>query len=150
MLSDKLNLFYQLVNEAVGVHGLNAKAVADVVITEAFPDTMAAASHEGADTMLRNGVIAFLSAYFKRAPSTSPMQLELEIPPSLTPIVQKLKKEAHYVESLGQYVPVPILISNPEWLDDARRYKRVKGEQTLAEADVLDELYHAVINQKSD
>ncbi|MRX33190.1 hypothetical protein [Aminobacter sp. MDW-2] len=144
MLSDKLRLFYQKVNDAVAVHGLNAKAVADEVIAEAFPDTMAAATHEGADTMLRNGVIAFLSAYFKRAPKMDADQFEMDIPSALTPIVSRLKKDAHYVEMLGQYVPVPLLIANPEWLDDARKYKRRKGEETLSEAAVLDELYVAV------
>lgn len=147
MLSDKLSLFYQKVNEAVAVHGLDAKSVADAVISEAFPDTMAAAGQEGADTILRNGVIAFLSAYFKRAPKMDAAQLELDIPAALTPIVSKLKKEAHYVEKLGQYVPVPLLIANPDWLDDARRYKRRKGNETLAEADVLDELYEAVTKE---
>lgn len=145
MLNDKLRNFFDLVNQAAAVHGLNAKAVADAVIRGAFPETTAAAEVEGADSMLRNGVIAFLAQHFKHAPRSTPAQLELDIPAPLTPIVAKLKAAAHYVESVGQYVPVPVLIANPHWLDDARKYKRRKGEETLAEAAVLDELYDAVV-----
>lgn len=144
MLNDKLALFYAKVNEAAATHGLDPKAVADVVIAEVFPDTAAAAGHEGADTMLRNGVVQFLTAYFKRAPKIDPDQLELGIPDQFNPIVSKLKSSAHYVEELSQLVPVALLIAQPAWLDDARRYKRRKGEETIAEAAVLDELYHAV------
>ncbi len=144
MLSDKLRLFYDRMNDAVAIHGLNPAAVADVIIAEAFPDTLAAASHEGAETMLRTGVIDFLSSHFKRAPKLDPMQSTFDFPESVKPIVAKLKGEAHYVQSLGQYVPNALLVSNPAWLDDARRYKRQKGNETLAEADILDELYDAI------
>lgn len=144
MLNDKLRLFYDLMNDAVAVHGLNAKAVADAIIAEAFPDTLAAASHEGADTMLRNGVIDFLSSHFKRAPKHDPQQFAFDFPEHVKSIVAKLKGEAHYVETLGRYVPNALLITNPEWLDDARKYKRRKGEEVLSEAAILDELYEAV------
>lgn len=145
MLNDKLRLFYDRMNEAVAVHGLNPAAVADVIIAEAFPDTLSAAAQEGADTMLRKGVIDFLSSHFKRAPKHHPQQTAFEFPDHVKPIVAKLKGEAHYVESLGQLVPNAMLVSNPAWLDDARKYKRRKGNETLAEADVLDELYEAVL-----
>ncbi|MCO6050875.1 hypothetical protein NGM99_13910 [Mesorhizobium sp. RP14(2022)] len=144
MLNDKLSLFYQKVNEAASTHGLNAKAVADVVLLEAFPETSTAANQEGADAMLRNGVIQFLTAYFKRAPKLDPDQLAFDIPEQFAPIVSKLKSGAHYVKELGQLVPVEMLIAQPAWLDDARKYKRRKGEETIAEAVVLDELYTAV------
>ncbi|TAZ20705.1 hypothetical protein ELH77_19050 [Rhizobium ruizarguesonis] len=146
MLNDKLRIFFDLVNKAVANHGLDPKAVADEVMTEAFPETTAASQIEGADAMLRNGVIAFLKQHFKHTPSADPRQLTFDIPELLTPIVAKLKAVSHYVESLGQYIPVPVLIVNPVWLDDARRYKRRKGEETLEEAAVLDELYDAVID----
>ncbi|ASP83577.1 hypothetical protein [Sinorhizobium meliloti] len=148
MLNDKLRNFFDLVNRAAAVHGLNAKAVADEIIREAFPETTAAAEIEGADAMLRNGVVAFIAQHFKRTPPADGRQLKLDIPEPLTPIVAKLKAAAHYVESLGQYVPVPILIANPPWLDDARKYKRRKGEETLDEAAVLDELYVAVLGRR--
>ncbi|NEI52683.1 hypothetical protein GR217_34255 [Rhizobium leguminosarum] len=146
MLNDKLRTFFDLVNKAVADHGLDPKAVADAVIIEAFPETAAASQIEGADSMLRNGVIAFLKQHFKHTPPTDDRQLTLDIPAPLTAIVGKLKAVSHYVESLGQYIPVPVLIANPHWLDDARKYKRRKGEETLDEAAVLDELYDAVLD----
>jgi len=144
MLNDKLRTFFELVNSAAAIRGLNAKAVADAVIYQAFPDTTAAATVEGADAMLRNGVIAFLAKHFKHT-LADPQQLSLDIPEPLTPIVTKLNSLAHYVESVGQYVPVPVLIANSHWLDDARKYKRRKGEETLDEAAVMDELYVALM-----
>lgn len=144
MLNNKLHLFYAKLNEAVANHGTNAGAVTDAIIREAFPETVSAAEQEGADSMLRTGVHEFVSALFKRSPKHHPDQYSLEIPEPFQQIVSKLKGEAHYVEKLGNYVPVSLLIANPEWLDDARKYKRRKGEETIAEASVLDELYEAV------
>lgn len=144
MLSNKLHLFYAKLNEAVALHGTNAGAVTDAIIREAFPETVAAAEQEGADSMLRTGVHEFVSALFKRSPKHHPDQFDLNIPEPFQPIVSKLKGESHYVEKLHAYIPVPLLIANPEWLDDARKYKRRKGEETIAEAAILDELYEAV------
>lgn len=148
MLNNKLQIFLQKVNEAVAIHGLNAKAVTDAVIVEAFPETISAAIDEGADSMLRNGVIDFLSSHFKRVPAHHPFQLSLDIPESVRPIVAKLKGEAHYVKKLGRYVPNAILISNRSWLNDARNYKRAKGNEVLAEAQLLDEIYVALYRGK--
>jgi hypothetical protein len=93
---------------------------------------------------MRTGVHEFVAALFKRSPKHHPDQYSLEIPEPYQQIVSKLKGEAHYVEKLSAYVPVSLLIENPDWLDDARKYKRRKGEETIAEASVLDELYEAV------
>lgn len=154
MLNDKLSLFYRLVNEAVAIHGLSAPHVADEIIAVAFPGTASAAHAEGADSMLRNGVIAFLARHFKKTVPvdvSSDRQFALPlIPEPLTPIVSRLKAESHYVEQLSEYIPVALLIANPEWLDDARKYKRQKGEETLAEATILDELYAAITEGSSE
>lgn len=53
MLTDKLRVFNDAVNIAIGKHGKNAAAIANEVIEAAFPATAAAASNEGADAMLR-------------------------------------------------------------------------------------------------
>ena len=146
MLSDKLQPFYQRVHEAMMEVGSNAPRIADRVIPEAFPDTAAAAEEEGADKMLREGVIAFLTKYLKRN-ANAPIDGQgdfADIAPEFQSIVSKLQGYSHYVPSLEQHIPVPALIANPEWLDEARRYKREKGLETLAEADLLDELYEAV------
>jgi hypothetical protein len=51
------------------------------------------------------------------------------------------------VESADEYVDVPSLIAEPALLNDARKFMRRKGEECLAEAKILDELYAAVTNE---
>lgn len=146
MLNDKLHLFYQTVHSAMIEVGNSAPRIADRVIAEAFPDTAEAAEREGADKMLRDGVIEFLQKYLKRH-SNLPIDIQsdfADISAEFQDIVKRLSNPSHYVSALQQQMPVSYLIANPEHLDDARQYKRQKGLETLAEADVLDELYDAV------
>jgi hypothetical protein len=146
MLNDKLQFFHQKVLEFSLEVGNSAPRIADRVIAETFPRTNEAAADEGADTMLRNGVIAYLTNYLKRHDDHPEAQGSFaDIDESFQPIVKRLQSRSHYVPNLQQHIPVGMLIANPEWLDEARRFKREKGMETLAEADVLDELYEAVI-----
>jgi hypothetical protein len=66
------------------------------------------------------------------------------IAPEFGAYVEKLKKARYYVEAVAEYVSVADLIAEPEFLDDARKHMRRKGEECLAEAEQLDQLYHAV------
>jgi hypothetical protein len=146
MLTDKLQDFYRCVHSAMMEVGNSAPAIADRVIAEAFPETADAAEREGADKMLRDGVVAFLTKYLKRN-SNVPMEGQgdfADISDQFRDIVGKLHSHSHYVPTLQQHMPVGFLIANPDFLDEARRFKRQKGEETLAEADALDELYDAV------
>ena len=149
MLTDRLQVFFQRLHAALGRVGNNAPRAADIVISEAFPDTSEAAHREGADAMLRDGVIAFISKYLKRTPGDIGQHDFSEIDPGFVGIVQRLQNPRHYVPSLKEYVSVPELIADPSLLDEARRFKRQKGEETLAEAKVLDELYDAVIRKRA-
>ncbi len=145
MLSDKLQLFYRAVHGAMAEVGNSAPRIADRVISEAFPDTSEAAEREGADRMLRDGVIAFLAKYLKSHTVTPLAQGDFaDISEEFQNIVKKLSKPSHYVPTLQQHMPVRYLIANPDALDEARKFKREKGMETLAEADALDELYEAV------
>jgi hypothetical protein len=147
MLNDKLQFFHQKVLEFSLEVGNNAPRIADRIISEVFPRTNDAAEEEGADTMLRNGVIAYLTKYLKRHDEHPEAQASFaDIDESFQPIVKRLQSQSHYVPNLQQHIPVAMLIANPEWLDEARAYKRQKGEETLAEAAVLDELYEAVMS----
>jgi len=149
MLTDKHQVFYQSVHAAMMEVGNNAPRIADRVIHEAFPDTSEAAEREGADKMLRDGVIIFIAKYLKRS-AAAPAEAQMDfadITDEFRDIVKKLSSTSHYVPSLQQHMPVGYLISNPEHLDEARHYKRQKGLETLAEADVLDELYEAVTSR---
>jgi hypothetical protein len=146
MLTDKLRPFYDAINAAIAEVGKNAAKIADRVIGEAFPDTAQAADREGADRMLRLGVIARVSAILKGGSDIDQRDF-VEIAPDFMHIVDRLHNHSHYVplDDVQEYVHIGTLIANPEWLDAARKFKRQKGEETLAEADVLDELYHAVV-----
>lgn len=149
MANDNLQSFYQAVHAAIMEVGNSAPRIADIVIAEAFPATAEAAEGEGADRMLRDGVIAFLKGYLKRGSNFPPEeQIDFsDISEEFRSIAKKLSSASHYVPTLQQHMPVSFLIQNPDMLDEARRYKREKGLETLAEADVLDELYEAVVAQ---
>jgi hypothetical protein len=148
MLSDKLQAFYHAVHAAMMEVGNSAPRIADRVIADAFPDTADASEREGADKMLRNGVIDFLSKYLKNNAFTPEEQVDFsDISDEFQDIVKKLSKPSHYVPTLQQHMPVSYLIANPEALDEARKFKREKGLETLAEADALDELYDAVTSR---
>lgn len=146
MLTDKLQAFYQAVHTAMMDVGNSAPRIADRVINDAFPDTSKAAEREGADKMLRDGIIIFVSKYLKRSANTPIIGQGdfAEISDQFRDIVKKLSNPSHYVPTLQQHMPVGFLIANPDLLDEARKYKRQKGLETLAEADALDELYEAV------
>jgi hypothetical protein len=99
--------------------------------------------------MLRDDVIIFEAKYLKRN-SNAPLEGQgdfADISDEFRDIVKKLSSNSHYVPTLQQHMPVGFLISNPDMLDEARQFKREKGLETLAEADVLDELYEAVVGR---
>jgi hypothetical protein len=146
MLSDKLRPFYDAVNSAIGEVGKNAAKIADRVIKDAFPETAESAEREGADKMLRVGVISKVTAMLTKGSAEHEQGDFAEISEQFMPIVDRLHSHSHYVPlpDIQEYIHISVLIQNPEWLDAARKFKRQKGEETLAEADVLDELYQAV------
>lgn len=144
MLTDKLRPFFDAVNIAVSKHGNNAPAIADEVISKVFPSTIAAAEEEGADAMLRNGVIKNVKRLIRNGADRRQYDFA-GIAPDFQPIVKQLHSHSHFVPSASEYVHVSDLIAEPALLDEARKFKRQKGEETIAEADILDQLYRAVM-----
>ena len=144
MLNKRAWNFNDLVWEAAAAVGLSPAKITDRVIAKVFPNTKAAAEEEGADTMLRNGVYEAVRALIKKQPDPNEQIDFSSIDPSYQSVVRKLKNLTYTVESLGIRVPVARLIEEPELLDDARKFMRRKGEECLAEATTLDELYAAV------
>lgn len=142
MLNEKLRPFYDAVNVAIGSVGKNATKIADQVIQDAFPETSEAADREGADRMLRDGVIKHLRKMLANGPIN---QADFsDISPDFKRYVDRLHSHSHYVPITDEYEHVSRLIGNLEWLDSARKFKRMKGEETLAEAAALDDLYEAI------
>lgn len=146
MLTDKLRVFNQLVNSAIGKVGKNPGLIAEDVINKAFPETAKSAEREGADAMLRVGVVARIKGILTRSEQDNQADFS-EIAECFLPILDKLHSHSHYVplDGVHEYVHVSVLIKKPEQLDAARKFKRLKAEETEAEAKVLDELYDAVI-----
>jgi hypothetical protein len=145
MLDDRKAEFISLVWNTVRRTGRNAPAIADELIGKAFPKTYAASEEEGADKMLRTGVIVEVRRIVREKDSDDDQIDMSEIEETFRPYAKALAKGAYYVEQMGLYLTVQELISNPDYLDDARKHMRRKGEETLAEADKLDALYEAVM-----
>lgn len=145
MLNTKLDLFYKLVWEAAARVGYNASAITDSVLSPAFPETVRAAGQEGAFGMLRDGVMVSVRKVLKSCPDDCQIDFG-QIAPQFRAIVKKigLKNVRYFVESVNEHVGVADLITTPALLDNARKYMRRKGEECIAEADRLDELYFAV------
>lgn len=142
MLNKRLANFAEMVWGAAARFGRDPSKITDDIIRRAFPRTCEEAEVEGADKMLRVGVTKEVRRIVSHG---DPGQLDFsDIEPSYRDIVSRLKKAAYFVESVGKYVPVPDLINTPSMLDDARKLMRRKGEECLAEAQVLDELYEAI------
>lgn len=131
--------------------GRSAPRITDELIKDLFPQTRKAASKEGGMAMFRDGVCKAV----REALKTTIEDLEdgkqrdfSEIHPEFYQFTQQLKAKAYYVEALGLFVSVEELIDTPEWLDDARKYLRRKGEETIREAYALDALYEQVMKKR--
>lgn len=144
MLNRRISDFAAMVWEGKRRVGNNATRIADDLIARAFPRTVEEAAHEGADKMLRSGVIAEVKRILTKNIDDDETIDMATIDPSFGEIVVRLKKNKYFVEESGEYVSVAELIKNPKLLDGARKLMRQKGEDCLAEAKVLDELYEAV------
>lgn len=149
MLKETLSHFYVMVDEARAKVGDNAGRITDEVMERAFPETVGAALQEGCDLMLREGVLNAVKDYIRKPGKDTRQRTFEDVHPDLMPHVKKLGAVAYYVPRLngGEHVSVPDLIASPTDLDAARKFMRLKGEETLHEADLLDELYEAVRSQ---
>ena len=130
--------------------GNSAPKITDVIMAETFPRTCQEARQEGALKMLRTGIIAEVKRILRNRDDGTGQRDFCDISPQFAPLIKVLKSRTYFVQSAQEYVPVPELIAEPGLLDDARRYMRLKGMECLAEADRLDALYEAVIDQGSD
>lgn len=148
MLKAVLSHFYALADEARQKFGDNAPKVTDDIIEAAFPRTVEAATVEGCDRMLREGVMGAVKDLIRRPPADERQRTFNDIAPELMPLAEKLGSVAYYVPSAsgpGRYMSVPDLCHDARALDAARQFMREKGEECLREAKRLDQLFEAVI-----
>lgn len=137
--------FAEMVWATAATIGHSATRITDEIIGTAFPRTVFEAEQEGADRMLRQGVIIETKRILTRGGVDDDNQIDMAaVDPSFVSIARRLKKQEYFVESVDEYVPVAELIANLELLDGARKLMRRKGQECFDEAQVLDELYEAV------
>lgn len=144
MLNKRRPDLNELVWEAAHRVGHNAPKIADDILAPTFPRTHAEAIMEGADKLLRDGLIATVKRILRTAGEDIEQRDFAEIDPAFRHITDGLRRPSYFVESLDQYATLAELIACPDLLDDARKFLRRKGDETLAEAERLDQLYAAV------
>ena len=126
--------------------GMNAPLVADDILSEAFPRTMAEAEGEGASSYLRAGFVTAVKRVL-RTGASDPRQHDFEqVAECFRPFVRGLRQDSYYVEAQREYVSIVQLIVQPKLLDDARKHLRRKGDETIEEALRLDQLYEALVD----
>lgn len=146
MLKKILTPFYEAINAAREKHGESPAKIADEIMRAVFPDTVESAETEGCDKMLRQGIVGAVKSYIKKPPEDERQSSFADVDPDFLPYVQKLQNTRYFVPDLagGEFKHIADLIARPAYLDAARKFQRLKGEETLEEADRLDELYAAV------
>ena len=128
--------------------GRSAPRIVDDILRDVFPDTTEAAESEGAAKILRTGCISEVKRVLRAVPQDGQQAGFDEIDASFRPYVEPLQRPSYYVPEREEEVPVAELIAAPDELDAARRFMRRKGMECLAEADRLDLLYQAVVEQE--
>lgn len=151
MLKAKLQTFYELIDRARTKVGDSAPRITDEVIQQSFPRTCIEAEMEGCDQMLREGVKNAVAKYIRKPPQDERQRTFADLDPEILPLAKQLPSAAYFVpdDQGGEYVSVPDLCFDIARLDGARAFMRRKGEEVLAEADRLDDLYRALA-ERSD
>lgn len=144
MLDSQSAAFAERVWDHASRLGNNAPRIADEMMEAAFPLTCTQARQEGALRMLRTGIISEVKRILRNRDDGGHQADFAEVCAAFSPLVKDLRSKSYFVESAAEYVSVLDMITEPELLDDARRFMRRKGVECVAEADRLDALYAAV------
>lgn len=143
MLNTRRADFCVMVWNTAKTLGQSPTSIADAIMKEIFPGTCEEAAREGADRMLRRGVIEEISRVLKGSFVYEQLDFS-KVSEQFRPLVRALKSRSYTAPSVGELIPIETLIQNPTLLDEARRFMRQKGHECLEEADRLDKLYFAV------
>lgn len=145
MLNRRLNDLHELVWASVGRVGRAPTKIADDIIAKLWPRTYAEARIEGADKALRTGLITEVTRIVRVSGDPTEQRDFEEIADDFKALAQELKSKAYTVPSIGEPVPVPILILEPDLLKEAAEFMQQKGDECHAEARRLFALYEAVV-----
>lgn len=145
MLNKRIPELHSHVWRAAATCGHNAGKIADAIISDLFPRTVVEAEIEGADKLLRSGLVTEVNRVLKSGTGDDAQMDFGEIAEAFRPLVSALNHRQYFVEARDEHVPVAQLIADPKLLNDARGYMRRKGDECHAEAEKLDQLYAAVM-----
>lgn len=129
--------------------GYSAPRITDEIIVKVFPRSLKELRKEGGDTIMRRGLIDHVTRALKGI-APQPNQGDFaDIDSQFHSAVKLLHSNTYTVPSLGVRVAVADLIRLPSYLDEARKFMRVKGSECFEEADRLDSLYRLVTNKQT-
>jgi len=148
MLTDKKKAFGDVVRETAAKVGRSAPAIVQVLLEQYCPQGLHACEQEGVDGYLRNGLAAAVRTIIKdkggHGPQADFSEIEETFGRNIVEIVKRLQSDAHFVPSVGEHLPIRELMGDLSLLDEARKFKRQKGIETIEEANRLDQLYEAL------
>lgn len=137
--------FFSMVDDARKIKGESPPAITDWILRSAFPATTESADAEGCIDYLRTGVLKAVREYLKDSTPDDEQWGFEDIDPAFRDYVEALSHRSYYLPFPDdRFAQVPELIENPDLLDVARKFMRLKATETAKEADALDDLYNAV------
>jgi hypothetical protein len=98
----------------------------------------------GVGFCLRDGIARAISNTFKKPPAADQpdfAEIESTFGRDAVALTKRLAAESHHVPSRNELVPIRHLMSDRALFDEARKYKRQKGEETITQANAMDQLY---------
>lgn len=144
MPHDTLDLSALILDAANHLGVRSGPSVADHIIGTAFPKTLASAKEEGAEHILRNGLIAHVARVLRGTGGGVGQSDLAEVEASFGAYIKPLKSGSYFVPSREEYVSVADLIATPSEMKEAETALRRHGLDCIAEADRLARLHDAV------
>lgn len=148
MKADSAAAFREHVLSVMETHGRSVTKIADAIIDEYCPRAYRACIEDGVEKHLRNGVANAVRSIVQDHSKGNNKQhdfaeIEESFGAEIVELVKRLRNDAHCVPSLGVHLTIRELLEDRERFDEARKYKRKIGEDTLEEAHTMDQIYFA-------
>ncbi|HWE19666.1 MAG TPA: hypothetical protein VG758_21195 [Hyphomicrobiaceae bacterium] len=128
--------------------GRSAPLIVERMLIDLCPKTWEWSRKEGVDASVRSGLVKTVKDYLKdksdRNAQLDFAEISEQFGAHVVEILKRFSSLSHFVPSAGEYVPLRELMNDQAQLDEARKFKRVKGEETMEEANNLDQLYEAL------